>query len=217
MKDYKLEIEKIARKLLDEDMVKDTINRHLVNMRPDIVEKDHSYSKSRRAFSMPWNENIQVETYLKDKGNKAITSEYFLPDEDGPIVSNLIRKGVPFSNKTRKTVIMPNEIRLKDKYKGKGLGTSTFFALENAGKELGANKLEVIPDDEGIDVWSKNKFGLSVSKEDSKEFMRAAKKYSRKNKLGDTNKSLVLADHNPDFVRKYLRDNRMMVSLEKDI
>lgn len=217
MNNYKEQIEKIARRLLDDDLVRDTINRHIVNSNPDVINKDVSHSKAYRGLSMPWNENVQVETYLKDKNNQGMTANYFLKDEDGPIITNLVRKGVPFSSKTREKIIIPNEIRLKDQYKKRGIGSNVFFAVENAGKELGANRLEIVPDDEGASVWGKPKYGLSISKPDSKEFNRAAKKYYKQNKGMKAPKSLSLSDHDKHFVDKFLSDNRMFISLDKDI
>lgn len=215
-KDYKKEIEKIARKLLDEKMVGDTINRHLTAINPDIVDGEVSESRVHRNISFPWNENIEVRTYLKDKNNQVITSAFYSPDDDGPIVSNLVRKGIPFSSKTRSTIVVPNEIRLKDQYKGKGIGTNAFFAIENAGKELGANKLMLVPDDEGSSVWVKDKFGLSISNEDKKDFNKFSKRYYKKKYGTKPPKSLRLSDHDAELIGKFL-NNGQYIFLEKDI
>lgn len=210
-------IEKVAKRILDEEHLRSTVHDELSHIGKGIVSPEKTETRIEKTLSLPWNENYNIFTDLKDKDGNLMTEQFYEPGTDGSVISTVSRKGIPFSNKTRELIMIPNEIRLKDQYKHKGIGSEAYFGIENAGRRLGADRLELAPDEDGNTVWVKDKYGLSIGKSNKREFLLDAKMWDLKHGTKNAkSKSLKLSDYDPQMVKSYMKTH-WPVFLEKDL
>lgn len=209
-------IEKTA---LTKDEILDQFSKSFNKIDNRMIDNSKTTHTIVKTPSLPWNENYLIETGLRNHGGDMVTEDYWTlgNNEDDTAVSRIRGKGKPFSKKNKTYTVVADQIAVKNKYKKQGIGRDFFNSVEDAGRNLGATKLALVPDAEGVRVWPREEFGMHISKENKAEFLKEYKKFQRKNKTQNLQGETQISKYPKNFVEQYLKDRPYMTVLEKHL
>ena len=206
--------EKIA--LTKEDIQKSFDNSFSKIQNP-LIDNSKTINQVSKRFTMPWNEYFTVSTSLKNNNNELLTEDYFTEgnNNDDEIISRVIGSGKPFK-KEKNYRVVADGIAVKKKFRKQGIARSYLNALEQAGMDLGANKLVLSPGKDGVDVWTKDNFNMHISERDKEQFINEYKKFINKNGGKEINGETLLSKYPRDFVLDFI-SNKKSTLIEKPL
>lgn len=207
--------EKVA---LSENEVRDVYSKSFNKLNNPMIDNSKTEHKVRKTISLPWNENYMIETYLRNNNGALLTEDYYDKGNsvDDAAISRIKGKGSIINKNKKVYKVVPDQIAVKEKFKRKGIGRDFVNSIEDIGVNIGARSMELYPDSQGVDVWTRPEFNFHIADQDKKEFFNAYKGYKRKNKTEDLKRETLISRYPKDFTSNYLRNN-FGVTLRKNL